>query len=214
MILLLLAAAAWEAQTPAAVGIETMRALAAASRVEASVRVSIARQPVSVLRAIAGERLPEQAALYSIRACAAGGRAVVDPGAVEQAIVASGISVTPRELAQLAVARSRNRGLSTLARLGEAASVVAPVVVGFAATGGLSLVAWQVAAISGFGQGLRIISDATKVERESAARPIVDLGPWLSDMPSLTLEPGQCSRAMLVLGSFDPRRRAEVIELR
>lgn len=173
--------------------------------------VSVSRQSSAVLRAFAGG-LPEATALYSVRVCSrATGRTEADPGLIETAIVEAGIAVTPRSLAQLAVHRERSRALSVLAKLGETAAVAAPVVVGFAASGTLALKAWQVAAISGFGSGLKLIGDATTSDRERAGEPIAAAGAWLSEMPVMVLEPGHCSPPMLMLGSFDPKRRAEVL---
>lgn len=175
--------------------------------------VSLSRQPSSVLRAVAGG-IPEAAAIYSVRACSRATESTkVDPGQLEVAIVGAGVAVTPRPLAQLAVQRSRSRTLSVLARVGEAAAFAAPVVMGFAATGAVPLKAWQAAGISGLGAALRIAADASQDERGHVREPVSAVGAWLSEMPTMVLEPGQCTPAMLLMGSFDPRKRAEVLYL-
>ena len=145
----------------------------------ARLRVSIARQPSSVFRAVIGERLPEAAALYTVRVCGIASISVeVDPGAIEQAVVERGVSITPRALAQHTFTRSRSRGMSALVRFGEMAMIAAPVVVGFAASGNLSLKPWQITTISGLGTGLRLLGDSTQSDRDKARASIGDLGAW------------------------------------
>jgi hypothetical protein len=174
--------------------------------------VAVSRQPSAVLRSVAGEKMPEATALYSVRVCSAAREAVtLDAGAVESAIVREGIAIVPRPLSQRAVTRTRTRARSMLARLGEVAVFAAPIVLGFAASGAVRLSDWQIAGVSGLGAGLRIVADASAGERAAAAEGIAELGTWLSDMPAMLVEPDRCVPAVLTLGSFDPQRRALVI---
>lgn len=181
----------------------------------ARLRVSVSRQPAAVFRAVIGERLPEGAALYTVRVCGIASSGVeVDPGAIEQAVVGRGVSITPRALAQHTFTRSRSRGMSALVRFGEMAMIAAPVVVGFAASGNLSLKPWQITAVSGLGTGLRLLGDSTQSDRDRARASIGDLGAWLSDMPVMLLDAGRCTPPLLAIGSFDPKFKTEVFEIR
>jgi hypothetical protein len=174
--------------------------------------VAVSRQPSAVLRAVSGEHMPEATALYSVRVCNVSAEAAtLDAGAIEAAIVREGIAIVPRPLSQRAVARTRTRARSMLARLGEVAVFAAPIVLGFAASGAVRLSDWQIAGVSGLGAGLRIVADSSAGERAAVTEGIAELGTWLSDMPAMLVEPDRCAPAVLTLGSFDPQRRALVI---
>jgi hypothetical protein len=176
--------------------------------------VSVSRMPSSTLRAFSGQ-MPEAAALYSIRACNATDKPQeLDPGVVEQAIVRAGIAIVPRELARPTVERSQSRAAGLWRVIGIAAPAVAGAVLGFGASGGLQLNGWQAAGLSVIGSGLKLLGDADSATRAQERRQFDDAGPWLSDMPAVMLDAGRCAPAVRALGSFDPSRKAFVLEVR
>lgn len=170
-----------------------------------SIRITASRQPISVLRAITKEKPPEGAGIFSVCVCNVSlGDVTIDAGEVEQQMEARGIAITPRALTELAVKRSRNRGLSVLAKVGEVALIAAPMVLGMAAGGVIQLNSWQAASVAGFGTALNIIGEASKPELQSATGNIEPLGVWLSDARRIALTAGECSARMLTMGSYRP----------
>ncbi len=173
--------------------------------------VAVSRQSLAVLRSVTGTT-PEGASLYSVRVCA-NVATQLDQGIIEQALVASGISISPRGLAQLAVTRSRSKKSIAFWRALDIVGYVAPAVIGFAASGSIKLEAYQIALISGFGSAVRIAQDAAKPERDRAGESITGLGLWLSDMPAMSLEAGRCTASLLVLGNYSKSFTAGVLEI-
>lgn len=171
--------------------------------VPATLRVTASRQPLAVLRAVAGQA-PEGMALYIGRVCALSATRQVDPGEIEQAIEGSGVAISTRPLAQAAVQRSRGRTLSVLARIGEAAQWVGPVVLGLAAGGSIELPTWGIAGVGALSSGLRLAQEASAGERGRVTASLGDLGLWLSDMPTVVLNGGQCSPRFMFAGSYRP----------
>lgn len=178
-----------------------------------SARVTASRLPLSILRAVTGHT-PEGMSLYAGRVCSLSADAqMIDAGTIEQAIEARGIAVSTRPLAQIAVQRSRSKALSVLARFGEAASWVAPVVLGLAASGNIHLTNGWIATVGGAGSALKMLSERTAPERAGVTASIGDLGLWLSDMPTLALAKGQCSPRFLFAGSYDQKVQTVTIDL-
>jgi len=175
--------------------------------------VAVSRMPPETLLSLTG-KFPRGAALYSLRICnTTKTPQELDPGQVEMAIVASGISVVDKTLARPTVERSQSRAAGLWRVLGIAAPAVAGAVLGFGASGGLKLNGWQAAGLSVIGSGLKLVGDADSAARAQERRQFDDAGPWLSDMPAVLLEPGRCAPAVRALGSFDPSRKAFIVEV-